>query len=178
MNTSHRKTHRLLALAAAGALLTGSSALAAVKTGDAFPELSTVQFEGKLPDNLKGKIVLVDFWASWCGPCKGSFPVLEELHKRYAGKGVVVLGINLDETKEAKEEFLAHHAVTFPIVRDQKQQLVKQVGVATMPSSFILDGEGKVRFVHKGFHGASTQKEYEQEIEGLLKTGSVNTAVK
>jgi len=149
-----------------------------VKVGEAFPEITPAQFEGKLPDTLRGKIVLVDFWASWRGPCKGSFPVLEELHKRYAGQGLVVLGINLDETKEAMQEFLAKHPASFAIVRDHQHKMVKSVSIPTMPTSFLLDGEGKVRFIHNGFHGASTQKQYAQEIEELLKAIPVKTASK
>ena len=155
-----------------------SANAAPVKAGDLFPDVSAFQLEGKLPDNLHGKIVLVDFWASWCGPCKGSFPVLEELHKRYGSQGLVVLGINLDDTREAKEEFLAKHPVTFTIVRDQKHEMVKKVSIGTMPTSFLLDGEGKVKFVHNGFHGNETQKRYVEEIEGLLKPASVTTAAK
>jgi cytochrome c biogenesis protein CcmG/thiol:disulfide interchange protein DsbE len=170
MKTSVLNSRCLFALALGVAFTTATAGgPGAIKPGDSFPELTKFQLEGQVPGALSGKVVLVDFWASWCGPCKGSFPVLEELSKRYHDKGVVVLGINVDDTKEAKEEFLAKHAVTFPIVRDQAHALVKLVGVGTMPSSYILDGEGKVRFMHKGFHGASTQQEYEREIDSLLK---------
>ena len=174
MNTSFLNCRILLPLAI-GCLLSAASHKAQagpVKVGESFPDLSRFQLEGKLPDSLRGKIVLVDFWASWCGPCKGSFPILEELHKTYGAKGVVVLGINLDETQEAMRDFLAKHAVTFPVVRDAKQQVVKSVSIPTMPTSFILDGEGKVRFMHKGFHGADTQKQYVREIEELLKSSN------
>jgi cytochrome c biogenesis protein CcmG/thiol:disulfide interchange protein DsbE len=171
MNTSFINRYGLLPLAMGALLLnaTASQAGSALKVGDSFPDMTSFKFEGKLPESLKGKVVLVDFWASWCGPCKGSFPVLEQLHKDYAAKGVVVLGINLDETKPAMDEFLAKHPITFPVVRDQKQEVAKVVKISTMPSSFILDGEGKVRFVHSGFHGADTQKQYVKEIEELLK---------
>jgi thiol-disulfide isomerase/thioredoxin len=157
---------------AAGLLLcaaTTMSMAAPLKAGQAFPELSGFSLEGKLPDGLKGKVVLVDFWASWCGPCKGSFPVLEELHKKYGEKGVVILGVNVDEKRELMAEFLAKHPVSFPIVRDQKQELVKKASIGTMPTSFVLDGTGKIRFVHNGFHGAESQKQYIKEIEELLK---------
>jgi thiol-disulfide isomerase/thioredoxin len=147
-----------------------------IKVGDVFPDITACQLEGKLPGSLRGKVVVVDFWASWCGPCKGSFPALEELHKRYSGQGVVVLGINLDETKEAMQEFLNKHPVTFPVVRDQAQKMVKSVSIGTMPTSFVLDGEGKVRFIHNGFHGSKTEKQYSQEIEGLLNAAAPKTA--
>jgi thiamine biosynthesis lipoprotein len=172
---------RLLCALAIGALVTTiqlSLNAGPLKAGEAFPDVTTFQLEGKLPDSLRGKVVLVDFWASWCGPCKGSFPVLEELHKRYASQGLVVLGINLDDTHDAMAEFLAKHPVTFTVVRDQKHEMVKKVSIGTMPTSFLLDGEGKVKFVHNGFHGNETQKHYIEEIESLLKANTVATVSK
>lgn len=154
----------LASLLAAGLTL---AAFAAVKTGDIFPNLESFSLEGKLPVS-KGKIVIVDFWASWCGPCKESFPVLNDIQKKYADKGVVVVAVNVDENKGDMDDFLKEHSADFAIVRDAKQKLVSQVKVATMPTSFILDASGKVRFVHNGFHGSETGKQYEKEIQSLL----------
>jgi len=110
-----------------------------LKEGDAFPEITTFPIEGKLADALKGKVVVVDFWASWCGPCKESFPVMKD------------------------------HPSSFTIVRDAKKKLVSTVNIQSMPTSFVLNGEGKIVSVHKGFHGAETRKAYVKEIEDLLK---------
>ena len=170
LNDNVKRVLGTACLALAFSLGFSARAATAVKVGDAFPDVTSFQLEGKLPENLHGKVVLVDFWASWCGPCKGSFPVLEELHKKYSSDGLVVLGINLDETKDAMQDFLNKHPVTFQVVRDQKQQMVKKVSIGTMPTSFLLDAEGKIRFVHNGFHGAETQKQYQHEIEELLKS--------
>ena len=155
----------VLALAA----LLGQTALAELKTGEAFPELAAFKLEGKLPDDLKGKVVIVDFWASWCGPCKESFPVLNELKIKYAGRGLVIIAVNVDEERADMEMFLKANPATFTIVRDATQQLVPKTGIKTMPSSFVLDSEGKVRFAHSGFHGDKTRKQYEEQIESLLK---------
>lgn len=171
MKTLQRK-HRILWALALGCFLCAQQLPvlgAPLKVGEAFPEVAQFQLEGKLPDTWKGKVVLVDFWASWCGPCKGSFPVLEDLHKKYGDKGLVVVGINLDETKQAMDDFLAKHPVTFTMARDQHQKMVKTVSIKTMPTSFLIDHEGKVRYIHAGFHGAATEKEYRKEIEDLLK---------
>jgi thiol-disulfide isomerase/thioredoxin len=164
MNTSPFKK---LALAA---LLAGTffTAHAALKVGDTLPDLSTFKLEGKLPDSLKGKVVLVDFWASWCLPCAKSFPVLDELQKKYGDK-LVIVGVNVDEKAANMDTFLKKHPVGFTVVRDWEQKLVAVVSPETMPTSFILDGEGKVRFLHNGFHGEDTRKEYVSEIESLLK---------
>ena len=164
MNTS------LLKKLAVATLLAGTffTASAALKVGDTLPDLTTFKLEGKLPDALKGKIVIVDFWASWCLPCAKSFPVLEELQKKYGDK-LVIVAVNIDEKKSNMDKFLEKHTVGFTIVRDAEQKLVAVAEPATMPTSFILDGAGKVRFMHNGFHGEDTRKEYISEIESLLK---------
>jgi thiol-disulfide isomerase/thioredoxin len=146
--------------------LAGSSQ---IKTGDAFPSLADSKLEGQLPADLAGKIVVVDFWASWCSPCKASFPILNELQKQYADKGVVVIGVNVDEKRADMDEFLKHHSADFVVVRDAAKKLVGQANINTMPTSFILDAAGKVRFVHNGFHGDTTKKQYSAELDELLK---------
>ncbi|MDR3457284.1 MAG: TlpA disulfide reductase family protein [Verrucomicrobiae bacterium] len=163
MNTSLLKKAVLAALLA-GAWLTAGAAL---KVGDTLPELASYSLEGKLPDT-RGKVVIVDFWASWCLPCAESFPVMDELQKKY-GDRLVVIAVNVDEKASNMDKFLKKHAVTFAVVRDAGQKLVATVSPETMPTSFILDGTGKVRFLHNGFHGETTRKEYLSEIESILK---------
>ncbi len=145
------------------------AASADIKVGDKFPNLATYQFEGKLPESLKDKIVMIDFWASWCGPCGESFPIMDELQKKYAAQGLVIIAVNVDEKKADMEDFLKTHHVSFTIIRDTRQKLVDKAGIATMPSSFLMDSHGKVAFAHSGFHGGETKKQYEREIESLLK---------
>jgi thiol-disulfide isomerase/thioredoxin len=127
------------------ALLLGwvATASAALKVGDALPELSGFGLEGKLPDSLKGNVVMVDFWASWCGPCKESFPTMNELQKKYGDKGLVIIAINEDENKYKMEDFLKDHPVTFTVVRDAQQKLVAAAAIQSMPSSFVLDDTGR-----------------------------------
>jgi len=149
--------------------LGGTSCVAGVKVGDAFPDLASFKLEGKLPDALKGKVVMVDFWASWCEPCKQSFPAMENLHRRFNDKGLIIVAINVDENRSDMQDFLKKHSTTFAVLRDAGQKLVERAGIATMPSSFLIDREGKVRFVHTGFLGAETKKKYEEEIQTLLK---------
>jgi len=164
MNTSLPK--KLLAVTLlAGAVFTASAAL---KVGDTLPDLTTFKLEGKLPADLNGKVVVVDFWASWCLPCAESFPALDELQKKY-GDRLVIVAVNVDEKAAKMEGFLKKHPVSFTIVRDAEQKLVAVAEPPTMPTSFVLDGEGKVRFIHQGFHGAETRQQYQTEIESLLK---------
>ena len=158
-----------LALAACLAANLVSTATADLKVGDLLPDLTAFKLEGKLPDSLKNKVVMLDFWASWCDPCKASFPVMEQLHQKYGPQGLIILAVNVDENKSDMADFLKRNATTFTVVRDAAQKLVEKAGIATMPSTFLIDRQGKVRFTHSGFRGAETKKKYEQEIETLLK---------
>jgi thiol-disulfide isomerase/thioredoxin len=164
MNTSLFKQLTLAALLAG----TFFTARAALKIGDTMPDLASFKLEGNLPDSLKGKVVLLDFWASWCLPCAESFPVMDELQKKY-GDRLVIIAVNVDEKAANMKKFLEKHPVSFTTVRDASQKLVAAAEPSTMPTSFILDGNGKVRFLHTGFHGKDTRKEYITEIESLLK---------
>lgn len=153
------------------ALASGLAAPAPVKplkAGDAFPEWKAEALEGTVPD-LKGKIVVVDFWASWCKPCKRSFPELEKIHNEYKDKGVVLLGVNVDEKAEDMKKFLAEQKVTFAIVRDKNQKYVAEAGIDAMPTSFVVDATGKIKAVHLGFKGAETVTELRKELDELLK---------
>ena len=167
MRNTVNLTIRFAALMAAfipAAILAGDKSLQA---GDAFPDIAGFPLEGNVP-NLKDKIVIVDFWASWCGPCKKSFPVLEDLQNRFGTKGLVVLAVNVDDDAQAMNAFLKKHPVTFPVVRDAKKKLVSTVKIESMPSSFVITPQGKVASVHKGFHGEQTRAQYTKEIEELI----------
>jgi len=138
-----------------------------VKVGDTFPDLSSYKLEGKLPE-FQDKVVLVDFWASWCDPCKASFPAMGELQKKYGAKGFVIIAVNVDEKRSDMDDFLKDNPAPFTVMRDGGQKLVEKAGIGTMPSSFLIDRSGKVRFTHSGFKGAETKKKYAEEIETLL----------
>ncbi|MFO1476766.1 MAG: TlpA disulfide reductase family protein [Verrucomicrobiota bacterium] len=167
MNTWSRKIK--LVSSAAGLLLAGGLAFAALpKVGEAFPDITHYGLEGTLPD-LHGKVVIVDFFASWCGPCKESFPAMEEIYQKYGPKGLVIVAVNVDKNKSDMDEFLKKHPVTFVIVRDASAKLVSDVKIPTMPSSFLIGPDGKVVAFHRGFKGDETKKEYASEIESLLK---------
>jgi thiol-disulfide isomerase/thioredoxin len=144
-------------------------AVAGIKVGDVFPELSSFKLEGKLPETTRGKVVMIDFWASWCDPCKDSFPAMADLQKKYADKDFIIIAINVDENRSDMDDFLKKNVAGFIVVRDATQKLVEKAGIGTMPSAFLIDQEGKVRFTHGGYRGAETKKKYAEEIESLLK---------
>jgi thiol-disulfide isomerase/thioredoxin len=160
-----RKNILILSIVLALAAVTHGAEL---KVGDTFPDLSKFKLEGPLPQ-LSGNVVLVDFWASWCAPCKESFPTMNDLQKRYGPQGLIVIAINVDEKKSDMVDFLKKHSAEFAVVRDATQKFVDKVGISTMPTSLLIDSTGKVRFAHSGFRGEETKKKYEEEIESLLK---------
>lgn len=139
------------------------------KEGGTLPDLKTFGVTGTVPGNLKGKVVLVDFWASWCGPCKASFPVMDELQKKYGTNDFAIIAISVDEKKSAMTKYLSKNPVAFATLHDSAQKLVAAADVATMPTSFLIDRTGKIRFVHTGFEPDKTKSEYIQQIDSLLK---------
>ena len=169
MNMSYRKS--LLGLASVYFTLITAGPLAIAgqpKTGESFPVLGEYNLEGTLPD-LSGKVVVVDFWASWCGPCKEAFPTLKELHKKYGEKGLVIVAVSVDEDVDDMKKFVAKQKPEFVIVRDKTTKLASKLDLASIPTTFILDRKGNVVEVHNGFDKSRTPKEYEAAIERLLK---------
>ena len=102
-------------------------------------------------DSLRGKVVLVDFWASWCDPCRRSFPWMDSLRSRLASRGFEVVAINLDKDRALAEEFLDRHPVRFPVGFDPEARIATAYRVAAMPSSYVIGTRGEILTVHAGF---------------------------
>ncbi len=102
-------------------------------------------------DSLRGRAVFVDFWASWCEPCRRSFPWLKMLHQRYAAKGLTVVAINLDKDRDAADAFLEKYAAPFPVAFDPGGTSAEAFGVSAMPSSFLIGPNGALLYTHAGF---------------------------
>ena len=156
----------------AAALLIASTA-SALTSGDDPPAIDMPDQAGKKVDlnELKGKVVLVDFWASWCGPCKQEMPVLEELHKKYAKEGLVIVGINIDNNPKKMNNFLRGTPVTFRIIHDRKLNVASKYEPETMPSSYFIARDGKIRYIHEGFRKKDAT-EFEERIKALLAEAS------
>lgn len=119
-------------------------------------------------DTLKGKVVLLDFWASWCGPCRQSFPWLNQMQQKYGAEGLVILAINEDEERADAELFLKKYPAQFSLVFDENGKLASQYQLQGMPTSILLDRKGQIRFSHAGFFQKKAAG-YEQEIQQLLQ---------
>ncbi|WNO10815.1 TlpA family protein disulfide reductase [Teredinibacter sp. KSP-S5-2] len=134
---------------------------------------SSVLNELKQQANIKdGELVYVDFWASWCTPCRKSFPWMNEMQAKYANKGLRIIAVNLDQEKALADSFLRDVPVEFGVIFDPKGKYAKEFKVKGMPSSYMLSPDGKVAFSHRGFFENKVQQ-YEDEISSLLNaTGS------
>ena len=101
--------------------------------------------------DLKGQVVMVNFWATWCGPCRKEMPHLEALHQRYSSLGFTLLGVNVENDPAAREVARDNGLVTFPILLDSKNQVSKLYKVNTMPSTVLVGRDGTMRYIHHGY---------------------------
>lgn len=149
MNASKRQT--LAALIAAG-LVTASSGALALGAGDPSPafRLPGVDGEVSLAD-AKGQVVYLDFWASWCVPCRKSFPWMNEMQQKYGAKGLSIVAVNVDGKPDDARRFLADNPAQFRVAFDGKGDTPKLYAVKGMPSSVLIGPDGKVIAMHAGF---------------------------
>ena len=119
------------------------------------------------PADYKGKVVLIDFWASWCVPCKAEFPALDALYRRDRDRGLEVLAVNLDEERKAADAFLASRPHLMPVLFDSKGESALAFRIRGMPSSVVIDRVGNIRFTHMGY-SSKVLDSYQSEINLLL----------
>jgi thiol-disulfide isomerase/thioredoxin len=160
----------LFFIALALVLNMASTSANAADVGQPAPQFTLPTLLGDKPVSLKefsGKVVYVDFWASWCGPCRTSFPLLNKLHEKLKAQGFEVVAINLDEDKANAEKFLKEIPVAFTVLRDAKGEWSDKFVVESMPTSFIVDKQGVIQNIHKGF-ASDDINELEHKITQLL----------
>jgi thiol-disulfide isomerase/thioredoxin len=157
------------------ALLSMVPAAGAVEAGAVVPALDMPRLgepTARLPlASLRGKVVYVDFWASWCVPCRLSMPALETLYRERRDQGFVVVGVNKDVSADDAKRFLGKVGVSFPLVSDLGDAAARGFDVRAMPSGYLVDRKGVVRKVHRGFTG-ETAAELRGEIDALMKEPS------
>jgi thiol-disulfide isomerase/thioredoxin len=157
------------------ALTLTALATAKAETNRVAPDCALTAFgEGQRFDlqQYKGKVVYVDFWASWCGPCAKSFPFMNDLYRDLKDRGLEVLGINLDENSEDAKKFLERYTPNFTVAFDTDQQCAKDFEVKAMPSSYLVDRNGIIRHLHLGFRPGEAEQ-FRVLVEQLLAESPV-----
>jgi peroxiredoxin len=143
--------------------------VAALEEGTRAPEIAGTDLEGNRfqLSQARGKVVVVDFWASWCQPCGDAMPALDRLYRQYKDHGLVVVGVNVDREERNARQFLRRTRVSFPVVHDESHSLADRYAPPTMPSTYVIDRRGVVRHVHAGFRQGDARS-LETMIRGLL----------
>lgn len=169
MSSFLRRAPSVLAPAAAIAAVFAAASAFALDAGERAPEIGLTDMNGErvTMQSLRGKVVLVDFWASWCEPCAEEMPVLERLYQQYREQGFRVVAVSQDRQASNIRTFLQQHRVSFPVVHDANHQVAGRYSPPRMPSSYIIDRQGVVRHVHAGYRSGDARV-FEREIRALL----------
>ena len=143
---------------------------AGVAVGDTAPAVSlpALSADGEISlQSLQGKVVYLDFWASWCGPCRVSFPLLEKMRAELGSRGFEVFAINLDEVEADALQFLSEVPVSYPVVRDGAGATPQTFGILGMPTGYLIDRQGVVRDIHQGFRKSDSEDLHSAVVELL-----------
>jgi peroxiredoxin len=116
----------------------------------------------------KGQVVMVNFWATWCGPCQQEMPLLDQMYKKYKPAGFTLIGVNVDKEAPPVKDLMARKPVSFPVLLDPANQVSKAYHVDEMPSSVIIDRKGEIRYIHRGYRPGD-ENEYQDRIRQLIK---------
>lgn len=168
MNATFKHARRSLALFAALIIVTSSAGAEVLK--DRAPDFSLASPDGKSVSlaALKGEVVMVNFWASWCAPCRQEMPLLDAMYKRFKPLGFTLVGVNVDEEPNAARTLLRDVPVSFPIGLDSNMTVSAAYQVMVMPTTVFVDRKGMIRHVHQGYRPGD-EAAYEKQLRALLK---------
>jgi len=164
-----RRTPFLFLLAAAVAL-PALPARAAVRVQQPAPDFTLQRAEGgnlRLAEQ-RGQVVLINFWASWCGPCRVEMPHLNRLHDKYKASGFMVLGVNIDDDPRHGAATAVRWGLRFPVLLDASKAVTRTYDLGAMPSTVLVDRDGRIRHLHRGYRDG-LELEYERQIRELIK---------
>jgi len=116
----------------------------------------------------RGQVVLVNFWATWCGPCRQEMPHLNRLYDRYRSAGFVLLGVNIDDDPRAAADLAAKLGVQFPVLLDTDKRVSRAYDMSAMPATLLIDRDGRVRHIHRGYRDG-VERTYEEQVRSLLR---------
>jgi peroxiredoxin len=162
---------RFVRLALCGALaLIAGAAVPAVPLSAAAPDftLHTMGGPNMRLQEQRGRVVMINFWATWCGPCRQEMPQLSKLYEKYRASGFVLMGVNVDDDTRNAEAVAAKLGVAFPVLLDTDKTVSRLYDLSTMPSTVLIDRDGKVRYIHRGYL-AGYEDMYDKQIRELLK---------
>jgi peroxiredoxin len=166
MNITRNK-RRWLALLLACAV---GSAAAAVQLSTSAPDFTLRSVAGanlRLQEQ-RGQVVLVNFWATWCGPCRQEMPHLNRIYDKYRASGFVLLGVNIDDDPRAAADLAAKLGLRFPVLLDTDKQVSRAYDMSAMPATLLIDRDGRVRHIHRGYRDG-VERTYEEQVRSLLR---------
>ncbi|WP_404364156.1 TlpA disulfide reductase family protein [Marinobacter sp.] len=130
--------------------------------------LKSNQGENLRLEDYRGQVVMLNFWASWCGPCRQEMPVMDDIHEQYKDLGFTVLAVNVDENTAEADRFLSAVPVDFPILYDNESRVSELYGVDAMPSTVMIDRDGTARFLHRGYK-PGYEEDYVKQVRQLIR---------
>lgn len=155
---------------AAAMLVTLAGSAAAVTLEDHAPDFTLKSLDGAnlRLEEYRGQVVLINFWASWCGPCRQEMPLLDRLHQRYVDTGFAVLGVNVEGDARPAQDLIDKIPVSFPVLIDEGQTVSELYKLEAMPSTVVVDRDGVVRYIHRGYKPGDEAK-YVEVVKALIR---------
>lgn len=151
-------------------VFSGATASAATELSGTAPDFTLPSNQGQNMrlEELRGSVVLINFWASWCGPCRQEMPALEALYQRYNKAGFTILGVSVDDDSAEANKLLKEIPVSFPVLYDTESKVSELYSVQAMPSTIIVDRNGEMRYLHRGYK-PGYEDEYRDQIRALIR---------
>ena len=166
----HLRLHTLRLVLAAALAMGATLESGAVAPATAAPDftLRTMGGPNLRLQEQRGRVVLINFWATWCGPCRQEMPHLNRLYEKYRASGFVLLGVNVDDDKRNAVDVAAKLGLKFPVLLDTDKKVSRLYELSTMPSTVLIDRDGRVRAIHRGYQ-SGVEDLYDKQIRDLLK---------
>ena len=141
-----------------------------VKVSGKAPNFTLKSLSGKNVklSEYRGQVVMINFWASWCAPCRQEMPLLENIYKKYKRLGFTLLGVNVEQDSSAAKKWLKDVTTSFPILLDSTNKVSKLYNVSAMPTTVLIDRSGNMRFLHKGYK-PGYENDYKREVKKLIR---------